>query len=217
MWQNIDIRAPCLLQKYFKAYQKYSPRNNIPLPPVPGKTYTTKTKEKKRKKNTSIVWHHYLCKQHHQHYTQHSNYLANTITHTTQPWSISAQRQIVVFWKTIENVAFKVAPNNPIILYSDRESVSFRLCVRSVWLPGKIRTQMAGGSLPFTLLPRRDFPFPLCGRAFFSHVKSKWGPREIHYNSKWNQTEFEVNPKWNRSEVELTSKWNRSELEVSSK
>ena len=49
---------------------------------------------------------------------------------------------------------------------SDREIVSFRSCVRAVWLPGGIRAQMTPGSFPFSLLPRRVFPFPLWGRAF---------------------------------------------------
>ena len=48
---------------------------------------------------------------------------------------------------------------------SDREIVSFRSCVRAVWLPGGIRAQIRGGAFPFSLLARRVFPFPLCGRA----------------------------------------------------
>ena len=61
---------------------------------------------------------------------------------------------------------------------SDREIVSFRSCVRAVWLPGGFRSQIVYPPFPFSLWPRRVFPFPLCGRA------CSLSPCEIEVRSK---------------------------------
>ena len=67
----------------------------------------------------------------------------------------------------------------------NREIVSFRLvraCVRAVWLPSGIRTQIGGDLFPFAL---PNFPFSfVCAQGvnfllFWIEVKLKWNTCEL--------------------------------------
>jgi len=103
----------------------------------------------------------------------------NCLSHVDRwPYALVALKAEHIIWHITHQLQMSEVGGD-----SGREIVSFRSCVRAVWLPGGIRAQILPGAFPFSLLSRRVFPFPLCGRA------------------------FSLFPMWNRSEIEGQSKW----------
>ena len=103
---------------------------------------------------------------------------------------------------------------------SSHDIVSFRSCVRAVWLLERIRSRklrafpfpLSSPSLPFSLVRKAAFLLP-----YAIEVNRKWNRSGIGVTSKCSRREIYVQPKWARSEIEMQSKWHRGETEVNSK
>ena len=119
--------------------------------------------------------------------------------------------------------------------------VSFaRACLRAVWLPSGIWSQIMSPAFSLFARVAPSFPFSLvCQQGFslfrlWSGTTSKWNrcaslklkrngvqPKWHQKKPKWDRSEIgmksKLQSKWIESESEINSKWTRSDIEVESK